>query len=59
MVKTLVSLTSRQMEILKEEADKLQIPKSELLRRIMDKYFEGNKKVTLKEVRTPVKSNED
>lgn len=57
MVKTLVSLTNRQMEILTAEAEKLQIPKSELLRRIMDKYFEAGKKITPKDLKVPSKDD--
>jgi hypothetical protein len=46
MKKTLVSLTERQMKVLTEEAEAVGISKSELLRRIMDRYLDSNKKVT-------------
>lgn len=49
MKKTLVSLTDSQMEILNAEAEKLEISKSELLRRIMATYIENGKKVSTQE----------
>lgn len=49
MVKTLISLTERQMEILGTEAKILGISKSELLRRVMDKYLDSGKKITNEE----------
>ena len=49
MKKALISLTDSQMEVLNEEAKKLEISKSELLRRIMAMYIEGGKKVPLQE----------
>jgi|WetSurMetagenome_2_1015567.scaffolds.fasta_scaffold81630_2 hypothetical protein len=59
MVKTLVSLTSRQMELLTSESEKLQIPKSEYLRRVLDKYFDSGKKITAKEIKAQSKNKED
>lgn len=50
MIKTLISLTERQMEILGAEAKILGISKSELLRRVMDKYLDSSKKITNEEV---------
>ena len=44
MIKTLISLTERQMNILSTESESLGISKSELLRRIMDKYLDSGKK---------------
>lgn len=50
MVKTLISLTERQMEILGSEARALGISKSELLRRVMDRYLDSGKKLTKEDV---------
>jgi len=49
MKKALISLTDSQMETLNTEAEKLEISKSELLRRIMTTYIEGGKKVPVQE----------
>lgn len=45
MRKTIVSLTDRQMETLAIHAKEIGISKSELLRRIMDKYLGSGKKL--------------
>jgi len=50
MIKTLISLTERQMEILGAEARALGISKSELLRRVMDRYLDSGKKLTKEDV---------
>jgi len=50
MVKTLISLTPRQMELLNQEASGLEISKSELLRRIMDRYLDSGKRLTKKDL---------
>lgn len=50
MIKTLVSLTERQMSILSTESESLGISKSELLRRIMDKYLDSGKQAIKDEV---------
>jgi hypothetical protein len=50
MVKTLISLTERQMEVLGTEAGALGISKSELLRRVMDKYLDSGKKLTKEDI---------
>lgn len=49
MVKALISLTDRQMDVLKNEAKLIGISKSELVRRIMDRYLGTGKKVTKKD----------
>lgn len=46
MKKTLISLTDSQMEILSTEAERLEIPKSELIRRIMHMYIGNDDKIT-------------
>lgn len=50
MIKTLISLTERQMNILSTESESLGISKSELLRRIMDKYLDSGKQAIKDEV---------
>lgn len=50
MKKTLISLTDSQMELLGEEAKKLEISKSELLRRIMYMYLNNEYKITIPEL---------
>lgn len=49
MKKALISLTDSQMETLNTEAEKLEISKSELLRRIMAMYIEDGKKAPIQE----------
>lgn len=51
MVKTLISLTERQREILKNESAQLGISKSELLRRVMDRYLDSGRKITEKDLK--------
>jgi len=50
MEKILISVTERQKNALKSEAESLGIPKSELIRRIMDRYLESGKKITKVEI---------
>lgn len=50
MIKTLISLTERQMNILSTDSKSLGISKSELLRRIMDKYLDSGNKDIKKEI---------
>jgi|WetSurMetagenome_2_1015567.scaffolds.fasta_scaffold321476_2 hypothetical protein len=58
MIKTLVSLTSHQMEILGKEAESLEISKSELLRRIMDRYL-SSRKITKKDLNDKAEKKQD
>lgn len=51
MKKTLISLTDSQMELLSIEAEKLEISKSELLRRIMHMYLDNDNKITKEAIR--------
>jgi hypothetical protein len=51
MKKTLISLTDSQMELLSTEAEKLEISKSELLRRIMHMYLDNDNKITKEAIR--------
>jgi metal-responsive CopG/Arc/MetJ family transcriptional regulator len=48
MKKTLVSLTDRQMETLDSNSKSLGISKSELLRRILDRYLEVGRRMNEK-----------
>lgn len=50
MQKTLVSITDRQMEVLTENSKALGISKSELLRRILDRYLDVGRKMNEKKV---------
>lgn len=59
MVKTLISLTPRQMENLNREAKGLGISKSELLRRIMDRYLDGGKRITKKDLKDKEDNTKD
>jgi hypothetical protein len=57
MVKTLVSLTERQMEVLNTNSESLGISKSELLRRILDRYLDINRRLNTKSSKNHKPSN--
>ena len=57
MIKTLVSLTERQMEVLNTNSESLGISKSELLRRILDRYLEVDRRINSKNSKIHKPSN--